>query len=225
MKNAENLDRKLDVWTDNYKTETVYSMGSYSPSTILLSQSLQWHYSFGIGFFGFHYIRAVKEHDPAFEQESLQTLKNLISAFDLDSNLLGNLDGCKRWGFTDFWDNVLRKISLEIGDSLGPEAQQMVKLGFWLAAVYAGLVEESSSDDDDRIKRYLEYLEGHLSELNASSQEAGIPESLIKPLTDSIEFLQFPKTPATARKCLQTLKLGFYDLLCTEKSQDEIQKI
>lgn len=155
----------------------------------------------------------------------MQTLKNLISACYLNRNLLGSLDDCERWRFADFWDNVLRNISLEIGDSLGPESQQMVKIGFWLAAIYAGLVEEFSSDDDDRIKRYLEYLESHLSELYVSSQEAGISETLIKPLTNSIEFLQLSKTPATAHKCLHTLKLGFYDLLCTEKYQDGILKI
>ena len=201
------LFQKLSVWPDSFKTEEGCFPAGSRPVTIFADQRLKWHYSFSIGFFGFHYIRAVNENDAVLCRESLQILRELVTACNLDSGLLKGLNIPEKRHFLDFWEDVIRPISWVLGDAFGQGMQQMVKLGFWLAAVYADLVGELSESDSGKITGRLVILGNHLSELNISSQQSNIPESLIITLNDLTKLLRYSKTPAVAHKCMKKLKL------------------
>lgn len=209
------LNWMLNGWPDNFKTRDIQCMSGNPVVPVLASESVHWNYSFALGFFGFHYIRAAKEHDSALETESLQILRKLIIVSNLDTNFIDYLQNPGDWDFLGFWTHVIRQISVALGDSLGPASKQMVELGFWLAAGYSGLVEESNSDDA-KIEQYLDDLKNCLSDLVKSSLMAGIPEPLIKPLRDTAVILERSGNSATASKCMKTLKVTINNLFSFE---------
>lgn len=211
MKRKPYVKWKLNVWPDNFKIQATRSLAEYSGSPIFAGESVHWNYSFAIGFFGFHYVRAAKENNSLLEKESLQILHKLMIACSLEMYFLDYLKNPRDWEFLSFWDRVIKQISIALGDSLGPASQQMVELGFWLAAGYAGLVEQFNSDYE--IACYLNNLEDCLHDLITSSYLAEIPEPLIKPLRDTRAFLEDSKNPEAVSKCMDTLRLTIENFL------------
>ncbi len=96
---------------------------------------------------------------------------------------------------------------MALGDAFGQGTQEMMKLGFWLAAIYASLVVELNDSDDGEIADRLAILKSCLSKLNMSSQQSSVPTLLKITLNDLTKLLQQPKTPAVAYKCMKKLKL------------------
>ena len=164
--------------------------------------------SFAIGFFSFHYIRAVNENNISLQGESLRILKTLIGACQLDISLLNSLNCSRKMKYSDFLDNVFRKVLAALGDSLGPTMQQWAELGFGQAAVYAGFVGILNATAAEPNTRCLTILENWLSQLNKSSQLAGISETSRQPLIEAIILLQHSKTYSTTYQCMKILKLA-----------------
>jgi len=170
------------------------------------------HRSFSIGFFGFHYIRAANENEPLLQQESLQILRKLLSetALNLDRIFPDFLRGRS---YSEFWEKVIRKISLSLGDSQGIQVQGTVEFGFWLAAVYAFLVGVLEENYPRESKEQLGILQRWMSGLLDFAQEFGLSEMLIEPLVKSERVLRRSKTRSTALYCMRILELAQRDFL------------
>jgi hypothetical protein len=199
MNISYSLNWKLDVWPDVFKDEAIQYMGEDSSYATASNQSLQWHHSFALGFFGFHYIRAAKEDDFVLKQESLQILRELVTACNLDGVVMKGLDMRRGRGLRS---DMFRKIALALGDSLGQQAQQMVELGFWLAAVYAGLVEALRDDNHSYMKECLVILENGF----ASFQPSDMPAPLRNSLVDIKKLLRSSKKRTIAYECFNKIE-------------------
>ena len=206
MKNIHNSRRKLKPWAACYGTKQLHYCKSDSFGMITLPQYPRLHRSFSIGFFSFHYIRAVREGDTELRKDSLQILSKLLTACHLDKDLIKGLDASRDMGYTDFFGQVHRNILAALRKTHGPKIQQGAELGFGLAAVYAGLVETVKMPAEGRAQ-YLTILEKWLSGLCESSKKVKIPDILLLPVLEGALLLRRSKTPSEIHKCMQILKL------------------
>ena len=211
--------QKLSVLPDNFKAEEICWLVDSQNVSIFSDQRLKWHYSFSIGFFGFHYIRAANENDAVLRCESLKILRMLIAECDLNSVYLRGLKEPDKHSYWEFWEKRIRPVSLALGDVFGQGTQETAKLGYWLAAVNASLVGELSGRKDETFADRQAILSRCLSELKDSSQQSDIPDLLKIKLNELTELLQRPQTPSSPRKCLEKLKLVHRYFLLTETSR------
>jgi len=216
MGNNSFLSWNLNVWPNGFQTNTAGLLGNDSFVMTLASKDQIRHQAFAIGFFGFHYIRAANENEFSLQNESLQILRKLAMAHNLDTRFLRNLNVSKKQPYSDFWEDVLREISLTLGDSLGSEVQQMVEFGFRLAAIYACLVGVLKDSDSRKFAGQLGILKDWMSDLLMFAQQARISEMLLKPLFESRRLLRHSKTRRAAYKSMQVLELALRQLLLTE---------
>ena len=216
MVNNSFLNWKLAIWSDSFQTNATGFGGSDSFAMALASKDQVRHQAFAIGFFGFHYIRATNENEISLQNESLQILKKLVMAYNLDARFLRNLNVSKKQPYSDFWEDVLREISLTLGDSLGSEVQRMVEFGFQLAAIYTCLVGLLKDNDSWGFAGRVGILKDWMSDLLMFAQQARISETLLKPLVESIHLLQRSKTRQAACKSMRILELALRYLLLTE---------
>jgi len=223
MKQNQCIGWNLDVWPEGFKIQATQYFTENSSFTAFENEYLKLKYPFAIGFFSFHYLRAANDHDTFLQSESLQILRRLMIVCDLDTDLLKYLNASKKGNLLSFWNSIIRKLSLEAEGAINSKAKQMVKLGFCLSAVYAGLIEQLNSNNDQELDNYLRNLKEHLSLLIRSSKEANLPETLIEQLVYSEKILQRSKIRLAAHKCLKILKLALSWFLPLETSEEQIQ--
>lgn len=191
------------VWPDAFKDQAVHFLEENASFVSPASRPLCWHQSFALGFFGFHYIRAAKENDFALARESLKIFRGLMKDYHLDGVVLKDLNVHRGARFLDYWNGVIRKVALALGDSLGQEAQQMVELGFWLAAVYAGLVAALKENNHRYMTECLLVLEDGVFSFRPSDMPSPLRNSLI----DIKKLLQYSKKRTTAYQCFDEIEL------------------
>lgn len=208
MVNNAFLNWRFDVRPDSFRENSAEFLGGESLNLAVASKSQVRHQAFAIGFFGFHYICAANENRPLLQKESLQILRKFVAASDLDVSLVMPLGEFENRSYSDFWNNVLRKISLALGDSLGVEVQRLVEFGFWLAAVYACLVGILEENESREFTKRLEILELWMPGLLLFAEQARVSSVLIKPLAESRRLLQRSKTHETACKCMHIVGLA-----------------
>ena len=204
----------LNVWPDNVLIDTDGPLKHSIAALSAANKDQIRQQALAIGFFGFHYIRAVNENQTPLQKESLQILRRLVDASNLDAGLIKQLRISEKQSYFDYWDKVLIKVSLVLGDSHGPEIQYSMKLTFWLAAVYAcfngALLEKGSR----QVKACLSILERGLSDLLVSAQRAEISEMTLGSLVELTDLVHGSKTYPTACKCMKNLGSIIRDLLC-----------
>lgn len=198
MENRNISGWSLNVWPHGLLPNVEDVVAENGLRVPLLSQAQIDYQMFAIGFFGFHYIRAVNEDVPAVRRESLHILKKLLLAFHLDTGIFINLNYPQKQSYADFWEKILRKAALALGDMLGSQVQERVKWGFWLAAVHAcfvGVVKENPSED---IRANLRMLESWISGLLLLAPRAGISGMMQRQMSILKVLLRDSKTPSTA---------------------------
>lgn len=213
MKSDPFLNWKLGVWPDSYQID---SIGLSQCSSMMMGSAGNgqiWHQSFAIGFFGFHYIHAANENDHFLQIESLQILRKLVEACYLDQSFLNELKISKKQTYFDFRENVIRKVSLALGDAQGGQSQRAVELGYGLAAVYACFVGVLNDNDSGKTESCLRILKNWISDLLKSTEQTGVPEKSLQSLVKVKGLLLSSKTRPTANKCRQILKLVLNNLL------------
>jgi hypothetical protein len=166
--------------------------------------------AFAIGFFGFHYIRAVNENQVQLQRESLEILRQLAS--NLNAGAAGKLYVTKKQSYHDYWNRTLQKFALILGDSHGEEIQYGISLSFELAAIYAYLYGVMTESRPRKVNACLSILQARMSSLLVSARKANITE-LFEPLVDLNKLLEGPKTYPTACKCMKKLKIIIKDFL------------
>ena len=203
----------FNVWPDNFRTSRGGFWGHSINALSATSKDQMRYQAFAIGFFGFHYIRAVNENEKLLQKESLQILKRLVNASNLDTEMMKKLHISEKQSYIDYWDNKLIKISLILGDFHGPQIQYGVKLSFWLAALYSHLYGVLLEKNMKQVKAYLSVLENWISDLLVSAKQAEMPQKTLTLLVDLAKLLQASKTYPTACQCKRILELVIRDLL------------
>lgn len=198
MENRNTNGWNLNVWPYGFLPNGEDVVAENGPRVPLLSQAVIDYQTFAVGFFGFHYIRAVNEDVPAVQRESLHILKKLLLAFHLNAEIFIELNCPQKQSYADFWDKILRKVALALGDMWGSQVQERVKWGFWLAAVHAcfvGVVKENPSEE---IRANLKMLESLISGLLLLAPRAGISGIMQKQMNLLKVLLRDTKTPSVA---------------------------
>ena len=200
------LNWSFNVWPDHIRTDST-GLLSHKADTLLYAMNHQVRsHAYAIGFFGFHYIRAVNDNEDLLQRESLQILQRLVTASDLDASLMRQLQTSEKQSYADYWNTVMLKVSWALGDSQGTCVQYGVKLSFWLAAAYACLYGVLRDERPSQITRYLAALENWIPELLVSAKQAEMPETALAPLAEMKKLLQGRKNNSTALHCKRNLE-------------------
>lgn len=173
------------------------------------------HQAFAVGFFGFHYIQATVENVPSLRKDSLCRIKGLLANLRITDFSEKELNLSARHSYLDFKEVFIKRISLELGDHFSPAVQWMVEFGFQLASTHSFLVGVSECGVSSGLKNSLNYLVSRFPYLLQLARKAGISETLLKPLVESLDAVKHRQTKATARKCCKLMGLFLSQLLVT----------
>lgn len=176
--NTGYLDQNVCIWPGDYNL----------PEYISANESK--YCAFAIGFWGFHFFRASVEHDYSIKNESLEILMTLLKRLGQDKAFRGTIRVSKPHSFIKFKKNIIKRISLNLGDSLGSQAQWMVLFGFNAAFVYSSLVGLSQQNNRTETLEYLQILTKPMHDLLESARKAKVDCLLLDRISQHQQCLQ-----------------------------------
>ena len=200
--NDGSLDMDLCLWIGN------------SQLPVFTSADETRYCAFAAGFWGFHYFRASVENDLFIKNDSHQILMSMLQRLGLDNMFRGVIKVSKPHSLIMFKKTIIKRISLNIGDSLGTETQWMMLFGFNAAFLYSSLVGLFGRNNCMQTSSYLATLNVLMQDLVESAQKAKIDIAIIDKITQSQECLQHSNNMPLARnlyKIMQGLLITDYN--------------
>jgi hypothetical protein len=176
------------------------------------------HQAFAAGFFGFHYIRATVENAPSLRKESLDRFMKLLNALQMDESFTNNLNISNIQTLSEFNKQIIKRVSLEMGDCFSPTIQWMVEFGFCLAITYSSLVTAVNCRSSEKLERYLDFIESRISNLILLAQKSEVPDKILDSLRKSKQTIHQDKTKPSIRKCFNYIGLAAESLLVTSEA-------
>lgn len=173
------------------------------------------HQAFAAGFFGFHYIRATVENTPSLREDSLYRFMKLLKELHLDESFTSNLNITEIHTYSEFNKQIIRRVSLEMGDHFCTTIQWMVEFGFYLAITYSSLVTAVKCRSSAKLKYYLDFIESEVSLLITLAKKSEVPNTIIHSLQKSKQLVKHKKNRPAIRKCFNNIGLAAESLLVT----------
>ncbi|MCK5000633.1 MAG: hypothetical protein KAS23_13905 [Anaerohalosphaera sp.] len=200
-RNGFNVFSEQDIcfWTGNYRL----------PECISADETR--YCAFAIGFWGFHFFRASVENDLSIKNESLAILMSLLKKLGIDKMFRGNICASKPHSFIRFKKTVIKRISLNLGDSLGTETQWTVLSGFNAAFIFSSLVGLLEQNDRTETADCLKTLTYPMRDLVESARKAKLGTAILDRITQSQQNLKNANCVSSARNLYKIL----YELLVT----------
>ena len=196
------LDMNLCLWMNNSRLPAFTSADEAR------------YCAFAAGFWGFHYFRASVENDLFIKNDSHRILMSMLQRLGLDKMLRGAIKISKPHSFIKFKKTIIKRISLNLGDSLGTETQWMVLFGFNAAFLYSSLVGLFGQNNCMQTPDHLATLNILMHDLIESAQKAKVDIATIDKIRQSQECLQHSNNIPLARnlyKIMQGLLITDYN--------------
>ena len=210
-------------WRDHHLSESASGACCWHREAEAVCRHAVKYWGFVAGFFIFHCLCALFDHDEGRLNDAQIHLSTACSKLGLGAKFQEQMH-CEEGGRLPFSRRRIRKaLAQSLGRTVGEPAGWIVEFGYLLALVYGSLIAQAESNAPKEVLMNLKAVADMLPAIITAADNAGLRDHFTEALFSVKKQLAESKDKSSATKCRDILAPSITSLLLIELPSNIVQ--